>query len=99
MEPSYGDTVWPGKGFNGFPKRLPDDCVEYSIHVVNQTIQDHQRRQLLRQIISAADALINGLLREFIWQREQFCLDLIRDNGEVLHHCPNQSWSFTDIEI
>ena len=99
MEPSCGDTIWPGKGLHGLPRRLPDDCVEYSIHIVDPTIQDHQRRELLRHIISTAESWIKDLLREFIWQREQFHLDLIRDNGEVLHHYPHRSWIFADIGI
>ncbi|KAK5172902.1 uncharacterized protein LTR77_003023 [Saxophila tyrrhenica] len=71
---------WFGEGFDGFPKRLPDDCVEYIIYVIEEQQQRQNSiattRSRLNQILKASNDLKRKLLSEYIWQREAFDLKL-----------------------
>lgn len=75
------DLKWFGEGFDGFPKRLPDDTVEYVVFVIDPKSSEAQIRERLRSIESAADALSKNLLKDYIWQREPFDLQLKREDG------------------
>ncbi|CAD0085393.1 unnamed protein product [Aureobasidium mustum] len=68
-----------GDGFSDFTKRLPDDCIEYTIFVIDSKLKtDYARREKLKAIQTAANALLKTAdLRDYIWQREKFQLDLI----------------------
>lgn len=70
-----------GDGFDGFPKILPEDCVEYTIYIPDTILTDLERREQLRQVQSAVIKLTNELLKDFIWQRESFKLLLEREHG------------------
>ena len=64
---------WFGEGFDCFPKRLPDDCVEYVIHVIDakqQTAAATLTR--LNQLLKASNELKKKLLKDYIWQRDEF---------------------------
>lgn len=65
-------------GFQGFPKRLPDDCVEYSIFIIDQKFkaQEALLRNRLKEIQNAATELSKKFLKDYIWQRDSFHLDL-----------------------
>ena len=68
---------WFGEGFDGFPKRLPDDCVEYVIHVIDAKQQSvAATRTRLNQILKASNASAKNLLKDYIWQREPLELKL-----------------------
>lgn len=84
MKAQHEDFKWFGEGFNGFPKHLPEDCVEYILYTIDPKSQESTGRARLRQIQQAATILTKRLLTGFIWQREQFSLDLVNDNGNVL---------------
>ena len=75
------DFKWFGEGFDGFPKSLPEDCVEYTIYLVDSKLTDLERREQLRPVQSAATKLTNKLLKDFIWQRENFRISLQREEG------------------
>ena len=75
---------WFGEGFNGFPKHLPEDCVEYYVHVFDPQLQESEVRGKLRAIQSAGQSLAKKLLKDFIWQRDGFALDLVREDGRVM---------------
>ncbi|MCJ1378078.1 hypothetical protein MMC17_001174 [Xylographa soralifera] len=70
-----------GKDFQGFPRRLPDDCVEYCLYISDQTFKDTEIRERLRNVQSAANNLTRKLLKDFVWQREGFALELVREDG------------------
>ncbi|KAL9609582.1 MAG: hypothetical protein Q9167_005655 [Letrouitia subvulpina] len=74
------DFKWFGKGFEGFPKSLPEDCVEYCIFHVDNTTEGLELRDRLRKIQSAATKLTKELTKDFIWQKEGFGLDLVNEN-------------------
>ena len=75
---------WFGEGFDGFPKRLPDDCVEYCIYIVNEKLNDFEIREKLRYVQHASTALARKLLKNYIWQRDGFDLELVKEAGKVL---------------
>ena len=72
---------WFGEGFDGFPKSLPEDCVEYSIYILDSKLTDLRRREQLREVQSAVTKQTHKLLEEYIWQRDGFKLLLEREDG------------------
>lgn len=77
------DFKWVDEeGFQGFPKRLPEDCVEYSIFIIDQKIKSQEAllRTKLKEIQASANDLTKRLLKEYIWQREAFDLELVHPN-------------------
>lgn len=68
---------WFGEGFDGFPKRLPEDCVEYFIHVLDEQFKNPTKnRARLDAILKHSTELKKSLLKDYIWQREEFALRL-----------------------
>ncbi|KAK4611929.1 hypothetical protein CLAFUW4_13204 [Fulvia fulva] len=67
-----------GAGFDGFPKRLPDDCVEYVIHVIDQKLDSMAAvRCTLNEMLKAVSELKKKkYLNDYIWQRDTFDLVL-----------------------
>jgi hypothetical protein len=82
MEPSpdYG-LKWFGEGFEGFPKRLPEDTVDYAIHVVDPALDQPQKVAKLKKILQETTNFTKPLLNDYIWQREEFGLELKFDDG------------------
>lgn len=78
---SNDDFKWFGEGFKGFPKRLPDDCVEYIIYIIGSDLSDTQTRERLQSVQRAASEFEKALLKEYIWQRDSFSLELVRGEG------------------
>lgn len=83
MEGPQDDLKWFGEGFDGFPKRLPDDCIEYTLNIIDWKLEDAAIRSRLREVQKGATELTKKLLKDYIWQREIFRLDLVRENGKV----------------
>ena len=81
MDAPKDDFKWFGEGFHGFPKILPEDCVEYTIYILDSKLTHLETRQQLRQVQSAVLKLTNELLKDFIWQREGFKISLEREDG------------------
>lgn len=68
---------WFGEGFDGFPKRLPEDCVEYIIHVLGAKFESAAALLTrFNQILKGSNELKKNHLRDYIWQREDFELKL-----------------------
>jgi SGT1 protein len=77
------DTLLDGV-FDDFSKRLPEDTVSYNIYLVDAKSQSDtpsQTKVKLGTVQKAAEALINDLLDEYIWQRESFNLKLVTEDG------------------
>ncbi|CAD6575145.1 MAG: hypothetical protein ASARMPRED_007111 [Alectoria sarmentosa] len=81
MDAPRDEFKWFGEGFDGFPKILPEDCVEYTVYILDSKLTDLETREQLRQVQSAVLKLTNDLLKDFIWQREAFKLLLEREDG------------------
>ena len=58
-------------------KTLPDDTVEYILCIIDQKLTDAALRSRLRDVQNAATTLTKKLLKDYIWQREAFKLDLV----------------------
>jgi hypothetical protein len=71
-----------GEGFGGFPKRLPDDSVEYSLFVIDAKIKSNKEHLArLEAIRKEALRLTGDLLKDYIWQRDAFKLDIESKDG------------------
>lgn len=71
------------EGFTGFPRHLPEDCIEYSLYVIDSKLKT--QKELLAQLeIVRKEALkmTEPLLKQYIWQRESFKLELESGKGE-----------------
>lgn len=75
------DFKWFGEGFDGFPKRLPEDTIEYAVYIVDSSLSDAQVRARLNSVLQTANELSKKLLKDYIWQREEFKLELKRENS------------------
>jgi hypothetical protein len=82
MDSNQDDFKWFGEGFAGFPKRLPDDTVEYAIFVIDSKLAEAQIASRLRTVLQDTSALSKKLLKDYIWQRDEFALELKRDDGK-----------------
>lgn len=87
------DIAWFKSTFRPIPKpELPDDSVEYFIYhlpspapaVIDEAAET--RLRLLEVQRTAAD-LTKDLLRDYIWQRESFKLEINKDDGTC--HLPD----------
>lgn len=83
MERTKGDFESFGEGFSRFPKTLPEDCVAYTIYIIDAKLSDFQVQEQLRQVQKAGIKLTNELLKDFIWQRERIHFDLVREKGKL----------------
>lgn len=84
--PQDDGLKWFGEGFDGFPKRLPEDCVEYVVYAINQTLEDAlATRTRLTQISKSANDLTKKHLKDYIWQRDSFELKLYPNPTTQLH--------------
>ncbi|KAK0109953.1 hypothetical protein ONS95_002620 [Cadophora gregata] len=87
-----------GGGFEGFPKRLPEDCVEYSLFIIDSRLKS-QKELLgkLEEVRKESLKLTGSLLKEYIWQREAFKLELESGKGLMyLHGLTNYGDSVED---
>ena len=89
MPPTEEDIAWLRSSFHAVPRpQLPDDCVEYSIYLISQELDstnDSEKRLRLRDVQKAAADLQRKWLKNYIWQRQSFGLELVREDGEVCH--------------
>ena len=78
---SKDDFKWFGEGFEGFPKRLPDDTVEYALFVIDSKLAETNVVTRLRNVLQHANAFTKDLLKGYIWQRDDFALELQKQDG------------------
>lgn len=93
---SQEDIEWFKSTFHPIPRpQLPDDCVEYSLYWVpsgsvatsagvDEAVES--RTQLVEVQKSAAE-LTKSLLKDYIWQREPFRLEISKENGMFVCDC------------
>ena len=87
MPPTEEDLAWFRSTFHPIPKpRLPDDCVEYCLYIFNSNIDpsnDSEMRLCLREVQKHASELQKEWLKQYIWQRQGFGLEMTTEDGEV----------------
>jgi hypothetical protein len=74
MEGPKDDLKWFGEGFDGFPKRLPEDCVEYMLCIIDSSLTQRELLNQLEVVRKEALKLKKKLLTDYIWQRDEFSL-------------------------
>lgn len=87
MPASEEDLAWLKSTFHPIPKpALPDDCIEYSLYILSDSIDtnnDSELRLRLREVQKQASDLQKRHLKDYIWQRQGFSLELNKEDGEV----------------
>lgn len=81
MEAAKDDFKWFGEGFDGFPKRLPEDSVEYTLFIINPQLSQKEVLLRLESVKKEVAKLTTSLLKEYIWQRDAFELKLVQTPG------------------
>jgi hypothetical protein len=69
-------------GFEGFPKHLPDDCLEYTLFVIDSKL--NSQKELLARLEAVrkeSKKLTDNLLNDYIWQRDGFGLEVESGKG------------------
>ncbi|KAF7505511.1 hypothetical protein GJ744_000673 [Endocarpon pusillum] len=88
MPPTEEDLAWFRSTFHPVPKpRLPDDCVEYCLFIFNSNIDtgnDSEIRLRLREVQKYAAGLQKEWLKDYIWQRQDFGLEMVSEDGVAL---------------
>lgn len=79
------DLKWFGEGFDGFPKRLPEDCVEYCLFIIDKKLSQREILSRFTAVQKEASRLINTLLKGYIWQRDEFALKLELGGADGKH--------------
>ena len=77
------DFKWFGEGFDGFPKRLPEGCVDYTLYIFDTQLSEAEIRRKLQDVLAAANSLTKELLKEYIWQNDSFTVQLAREDGNL----------------
>lgn len=75
----------PTAGHTGFERELPDNSVEYLLFIIEDDKSDSRNTltQLEKARKSALD-LCQDLARDYIWQRDEFNLELKNEGGRSM---------------
>ncbi|KAK2800580.1 hypothetical protein FQN51_005963 [Onygenales sp. PD_10] len=85
--PTDEDIAWFKSTFHPIPKpQLPDDCVEYSLYCITSSSNIDSPatadavRSRLNEVQKAASELAKKHLKDYIWQRDGFKLEMTRED-------------------
>lgn len=84
---SQEDIEWFKSTFHPIPKpELPDDAVEYSLYYIPSGHPANidevaETRSRLVEVQRTASELTKELLKDYIWQREGFRLEIAKEDG------------------
>ncbi|KAN0069812.1 SGT1 domain containing protein [Elaphomyces granulatus] len=86
---SQEDIEWFKSTFRPIPRpQLPDDSVEYSLYWIppgpTSAFDAAATRLQLQEAQKSASELTKSLLKDYIWQREAFGLEVAKENGVTL---------------
>ncbi|RPA93609.1 SGT1-domain-containing protein [Choiromyces venosus 120613-1] len=87
MEASTEDPFTTGFGqFQGIPQRtLPDDCMEYTLIIIDRAADQDVIRTELEKVKQTAAKFVKGVAADYIWQRDSFQLELAKTEGVGWH--------------
>ncbi|KAI1135420.1 SGT1-domain-containing protein [Hypoxylon sp. FL0543] len=77
---------FPEGSFGGFPRSLPENCVEYLLFVLDNDCEGRSPLSELENIRKEAIKLSDSIAEGYIWQRDSFQLRLERDQDLVYLH-------------
>ena len=69
-------------GRSGFERELPDNAVEYMLFVVDEKLDARATVSYLETLRKAAMELSKDLTTDYIWQRDEFNLELKNEQGK-----------------
>ncbi|KAL2752187.1 hypothetical protein ACRALDRAFT_2030408 [Sodiomyces alcalophilus JCM 7366] len=74
------------QSMQGFERRLPENCVEYFLFLVEEPELD-RRRQIskLEELRRSALQFSKGILADYIWQKDEFNLEVRNDSNLPPH--------------
>ena len=78
------DLEWFKSTFHPIPKpALPDDCIEYTLYILDPSSEGNNTKisQRLREVQKASAEFTKTLLKDYIWQRERYRLELTREDS------------------
>ena len=67
--------------WNQLARQVPDECVDYAIYIINEDLDAVHQRSHLQKISKTAKELQKQYLKDYIWQEEDFSLELIHNEG------------------
>ncbi|KAI6779664.1 uncharacterized protein J7T54_007707 [Emericellopsis cladophorae] len=70
-------------GHSGFERELPEDTVQYLIFMIDASADARSTLVKLEALRKEALSLCQDLATDYIWQRDQFNLELINENGLI----------------
>lgn len=86
---SEEDLEWFKSTFRPIPRpQLPEDAIEYSLYLLSSdpapasTDTIVQTRSRLQEVQKSTSELTKDLLKDYIWQRDPFSLEIAKENGE-----------------
>ncbi|KAK2873779.1 hypothetical protein FQN49_002083 [Arthroderma sp. PD_2] len=87
--PTEEDIAWFRSTFRPIPKpQLPDDCVEYSLYwiplngsAVDDVGKADSIRTSLTEVQKYSSVLLKKYLKGYVWQRDNFRLELTKEDG------------------
>ncbi|GAM41215.1 hypothetical protein TCE0_042f14176 [Talaromyces pinophilus] len=84
---SEEDLEWFKSTFRPIPRpQLPEDAIEYSLYLLSSdpapasTDTVVRTRARLQEVQKSASELVKDLLKDYIWQREAFSLEIAKEN-------------------
>ncbi|KAK7414131.1 hypothetical protein QQX98_006993 [Neonectria punicea] len=85
VEDGAGDPV-SKHGGDGFERQLPDNCVKYLLFVLDPHQDNRKQLSQIESIRKAALELAGTLTKGYIWQKDDFNLELKNEQGLVYLH-------------
>ncbi|KAH6890973.1 SGT1 protein-domain-containing protein [Thelonectria olida] len=76
----------PSSVHDGFQKRLPDNCVEYILFTLDPILDARNQLAQIETIRKAALKLAGDVTKDYIWQKDEFNLELRNEQGLVYLH-------------
>ncbi|CAM1503698.1 Fc.00g012890.m01.CDS01 [Cosmosporella sp. VM-42] len=80
-DPAPGDTA-----HGGFERQLPDNCVEYILFVLDPSLDSRKQLSQIETIRKSALRLSSSIAKGYIWQKDEFNLELRNEQGLVYLH-------------
>lgn len=74
------------QGSDGFPRRLPDNSVEYYLFILDAQLEARKLLSALEGVRKAAAQLCDRLAKNYVWQRDGLQLEVKNENGLVYLH-------------
>ncbi|RYP65234.1 hypothetical protein DL771_008398 [Monosporascus sp. 5C6A] len=73
-------------GFQEFPRRLSENCVEYMLFMIDSRVESRKLLSDLEAVRKAAVQLCDRFTEDYIWQRDMFQLNIKNEKGQVYLH-------------